>query len=91
MPDEDDDDPRLAAGRRELGAQLRRVREHQDLLLRHVAAEVGTTVGYLSDIERGVRLPSLPVLLRLADTYGVLLVELFVDVYPWGTRTSPRS
>ncbi len=81
----------MVAGRRELGAELRRLRQNRELLLADVATSVGTSVSYLSDIERGERLPSLPLLLRLADAYGVLLVEFFVDRYPWGTRTPPRS
>ena len=88
MPDQED--PRITVGRRELGAELRRLRRHHDLLLRHVAAETGIADTYLSEIERGERLPTLPVLLKLADVYGVLLVELFVDRYPWGSTTPPR-
>jgi DNA-binding XRE family transcriptional regulator len=85
----DQDDPRLIPGRRELGAELRRQRQRCDLLLREVAVQIGMTESYLSDIERGDRLPSLPTLLKLADVYGVLLVEFFVDRYPWGTPTPP--
>ncbi|MGY1683396.1 helix-turn-helix domain-containing protein [Geodermatophilus sp. SYSU D01176] len=88
MPDEDDS--RLITGRSELGAELRRHRQYYDLRLSDVAEQTGLAESYISEIERGAKLPSLPALLKLADAYGVLLVEFFVDRYPWGTDTPPR-
>jgi transcriptional regulator with XRE-family HTH domain len=66
--------------RRELGAALRRHREHQRRTLRSVAADAGVSLGYLSEVERGVKEASSELLAAICRALGVGLPELLVEV-----------
>src|SRR6476620_10920643 len=63
------DDP-VAVGRR-----IRDLREQLGLSLRQVAGP-GCSPGYLSRVERGQRIPSVSVMVDLADKLGVTLEDL---------------
>jgi transcriptional regulator with XRE-family HTH domain len=82
-------DKRLTDGMVLLGVRLREIRKDREERLEDVSAAVGLAVSYLSDIERGTRLPSLAALLGLADHYGALVTDL-LTVYPFGARSRPR-
>lgn len=86
-----DPDPRLEIGRRLLGHRLRDERIRSTLKLSEAAGRAGITTSYLSDVERGRTLPSLPALLALADVYGVLVSDLLQGLYPFGNRRRPRN
>lgn len=60
-----------------LGAKIRRRRRHMDLTLQQVAHEVGLSVGFLSQIERGQSTPSLSSLVSIAQALGTT-VDSFV-------------
>lgn len=47
-----------------------------------MADQVPVTATYLSDIERGLKLPALEVLISIADILNVTLDELLRDVFP---------
>ena len=66
--------------RRELGAVLRRHREEQKRTLRSVAADAGVSLGYLSEVERGVKEASSELLAAICGALGVRLPELLVEV-----------
>ena len=66
--------------RRELGAVLRRHREDQRRTLRAVAADAGVSLGYLSEVERGVKEASSELLAAICRALGVSLPELLVEV-----------
>jgi len=66
--------------RRELGAVLRRHREEQRRTLRAVAAEAGVSLGYLSEVERGVKEASSELLASICGALGVRLPEVLVEV-----------
>ena len=66
--------------RRELGAALRRHREDQRRTLRSVAADAGVSLGYLSEVERGVKEASSELLAAICRALGVRLPELLVEV-----------
>ena len=66
--------------RRELGAVLRRHREEQQRTLRSVAADAGVSLGYLSEVERGVKEASSELLAAICRALGVRLPELLVEV-----------
>ena len=66
--------------RRELGAVLRRHREDQHRTLRAVAADAGVSLGYLSEVERGVKEASSELLAAICRALGVSLPELLVEV-----------
>ncbi|MCP5156667.1 MAG: helix-turn-helix domain-containing protein [Ectothiorhodospiraceae bacterium] len=61
-----------------LGARLRRIRRRAGYTLDQVAERAKVTKGYLSKIERGQATPSIAVVSRLAETYGVGLSEFFM-------------
>ena len=66
--------------RRELGAALRRHREEQQRTLRSVAADAGVSLGYLSEVERGVKEASSELLAAICRALGVRLPSLLVEV-----------
>ena len=66
--------------RRELGAVLRRHREEQHRTLRSVAADAGVSLGYLSEVERGVKEASSELLGAICRALGVRLPEVLVEV-----------
>ena len=51
-----------------------------------LAAEVGATKGYISQLERGVKKPALGTVTRIAEVLGVELVDICVSIpdYPRG-------
>lgn len=85
-----EDDARVAAGRTLLGRSLRERRKSAGVTLREAQARSGVSMSYLSEVERGLRLPTLITLLALADTYGCTVEALLHDVYPFGTTRRPR-
>ena len=66
--------------RRELGSVLRRHREEQKRTLRSVANAAGVSLGYLSEVERGVKEASSELLAAICGALGVGLPEVLVDV-----------
>lgn len=67
----------------DLGGRLRRTRTAANFTLDWAAAKTGLTKGYLSKVERGQATPSIAVLTRLSEAYGVTLAEFFM---PEGER-----
>ena len=60
-----------------LGQQIRALRKAQKLSLTQLAERSGLSIGNLSQIERGVRSPSLRSLQRLSDCLNVPVADLF--------------
>jgi transcriptional regulator with XRE-family HTH domain len=82
--DQDPQELRLADGRAALGAQVRAVRIRRGHANASAFAErAGITRAYLSNIENGHRLPTLDVLLRIADALGTSVSSL-LRTPPWG-------
>lgn len=65
--------------RRQLGAVLRRHRETQHRTLRDVAAAAGVSLGYLSEVERGVKEASSELLASICDALALGLPDLLVE------------
>jgi len=61
----------------EVGQRLRDLRHKKSLSLETVAARTELSVGFLSQIERGLSSPSLRALVTLADVLGVGVAALF--------------
>ena len=61
---------------RHVGARIRALREEGDLTQERLAWECDLDKGYVSQIEAGKRLPSLPVLQALAKRLGVELADI---------------
>ncbi len=62
-----------------VGQRLRQVRESRRITLKEVAARVGISEGFLSQIERGKSTPSLKTLYRVAAVYGMSPGDLLTD------------
>jgi transcriptional regulator with XRE-family HTH domain len=62
---------------REVGARIRALRQAKSLSLETVAGTAGLSIGFLSQIERGLSSPSLKVLAALADALDLSIGALF--------------
>jgi transcriptional regulator with XRE-family HTH domain len=68
--------PRSKAHAR-FGAAAKAIREDKEMTQTEVAQGMGVPATFLSDIERGVRNPSLSTLLALSKALGVKLSKIF--------------
>lgn len=57
------------------GSWLREKRKHASLTLADAAQRAGVSEGFVSKIEKGTKRPSVDVLVRLAQAYGVRPVD----------------
>jgi len=58
------------------GARLREMRIERGLTQPQVAARVGTSASNISDLERGIKVPTLTTVARLADALDCSVSEL---------------
>jgi transcriptional regulator with XRE-family HTH domain len=56
-----------------LSHDLRALRQAKSLTLAQISERIGRSVGWLSQVERGISMPTLGDLRRMADTFGVPL------------------
>jgi transcriptional regulator with XRE-family HTH domain len=68
--------------RKLVGQNFERVRRARGLTQEEMAVRSGFTQGYLSDLERGRRNPTIVSLYELAQALGVEVVELIVETPP---------
>ncbi len=66
-----------------IGAALRRARKACGLTLDASAGQAGVTKGYLSKVETGQAIPSMGVMIRLADIFGIPISDILL---PEGQR-----
>jgi transcriptional regulator with XRE-family HTH domain len=66
----------------DLGRRLRALRNEQGLTLAQLGRRVGLSASYLSQIERGVSMPSLSRLTTIASALGVEIGHFFEDDVP---------
>lgn len=66
--------------RRLLGEVLRRHRQGQGRTLRDVAASARVSLGYLSEVERGVKEASSELLTAVCDALGVSLADVLREI-----------
>lgn len=85
------DETRLTTGRLLLGASLRARRTEAGLQLAELAELAGLSQAYLSDIERGNKLPSLQTLDAIAVSLDTSAAELLHGIYPWGSTQRPAQ
>ena len=64
---------------RRIGVRLRLLRKEQQLTLAVLARRADLSLSYLSAVENGVNLPSLPVLARLTEALNVSIPAVLVD------------
>lgn len=63
-----------------VGPILRAERESLSLTLRDLSAEAGVSLGYLSEVERGLKEPSSEILECILDSLGISIRDLLVEV-----------
>jgi transcriptional regulator with XRE-family HTH domain len=80
--------PLPASVDREVGGRIRALRQAKGLSLETVAGAAGLSIGFLSQIERGLSSPSLKVLAALADALDLSIAALFGAS---GGSTSPEA
>lgn len=85
------DAERQAEMRRALGERLRNLRAESGIVLSDVAAQSGISYNYICDIERGSKMPPLPTLVALCETYGVLVTEALRGLFPFDTDKAEAS
>lgn len=59
-----------------IGQNISKHRKNKKVTSEGLAFEIDTSKGYMSDIENGNRLPSLPMLIQIANTLEVDVSEL---------------
>ncbi|MGP2493038.1 helix-turn-helix domain-containing protein [Mesorhizobium sp. PUT5] len=70
------------AGEHLLAADIRTLRKARGLTLAGIALKLGRSVGWVSQIERGLSIPSLGDLRALADLFGVPVSMFFTNDVP---------
>ncbi len=76
MPRPTPPDDRVIVRRRQVGEQIRRVREHHNLTQQDVCGRSGIDIATYSRIEQGHASPLLDTLIRIADAIGCELADL---------------
>ncbi|HEX7152211.1 MAG TPA: helix-turn-helix transcriptional regulator [Thermoanaerobaculia bacterium] len=61
------------------GKTLRKLRQAKELTQERLAGAAGLTTGYVNTVERGMQVPSLTTILKLAHALGVTPSELLSD------------
>lgn len=61
----------------DIGARIRELRKSKDFSIIELANKVGITNVYLSDIERGNKLPTIPTLQKICSELGTTFSEFF--------------
>lgn len=72
-----------SSGNAALGARLRELRQLRGMKLAALANQSGVSLAYVSEVERGRKLPSLEVLDRLAGALEMSVVEVLDGVSPY--------
>lgn len=63
-----------------LSKKLKIIRKQRGYTLKTLSQKTGLSVSFLSDVERGVTLPSLTTAQKIVDAYGMSLSWLFSGV-----------
>lgn len=61
------------------GATLRRIRVERGLSQERLAEATGLSTNYIGEMERGLKAPGLPVIVRLASALSVSVHDLLAD------------
>ena len=68
------------------GRSLRTLREERQLTQERLAAAANLTTSFVNHVERGMKVPSLTTILKLAHALGVTPSELLSDFTPTAIR-----
>jgi transcriptional regulator with XRE-family HTH domain len=70
------DQPKLGDEGPLFGARLREMRSERGLTQPEIAARIGTSASNISDLERGIKVPTLTTVARLADALDCNVTDL---------------
>ncbi len=70
-------DSEIEKNNRRLGGQIRDLRKSKGITQTHLAQETGRSIGYISQLERGLSSVSIPVLKKISDVLGVNISWFF--------------
>ena len=76
-PRDESGDEALGGIRRDVGAEVRRLRKRRGMSGRALATTVGITPGYVSQMEQGQVMPSVAILLKVCSVFDVGMGDLF--------------
>lgn len=82
---------RIVIGRMTLGRRIRELRTTTGASLGEVSATAGISLSYLSELERGHRLPTLEVLDAVTGALGTTVAGIVQGLYPWDDIPKPAS
>jgi transcriptional regulator with XRE-family HTH domain len=85
------DEPRADAAVREIGAQIRLLRNRAKMTLSDVSAVTGISVSMLSMLERGAAGPSIGTLVAVASALGAHMADLFEGTSTVASPTVRRA
>src|SRR3972149_2149014 len=60
-----------------IGQKIRELRMHQGMKLKELSQKVGVTASFLSQVERGVAVPSIGSLKKISDAFGISITSFF--------------
>ena len=63
-----------------LGEELRQLRQEREMSLRDVASSANISLGYVSEVERGLKEPSSEILFAMCRALGVPLSSVLSEV-----------
>lgn len=63
-----------------IGNNIQKFRKQSEFTSEQLAFEIDTSKGYMSDIENGNRLASLPMLVQIANTLKIDISELLKEI-----------
>lgn len=63
-----------------VGKTIKRLRKEKKISQEKLAEAINSHQVYISEIERGLKIPSIPVLYEMAITFGLSLTELVSDI-----------
>ena len=70
---------------------LKSIRKAKNINLSTLSADIGCTASYLSQIERGLKQPSLSVLRKLSEALNIPMVSLLAPENPEQSPSQDRS
>src|SRR4030043_2351226 len=65
-----------------IGLKIRELRIHQGRKLKELSQKVGVTASFLSQVERGVAVPSISSLKKISDALNMSITSFFDDDQP---------
>ena len=62
-----------------IGRKIKELRMHRGMKLKELSQRVGVTASFLSQVERGVAVPSISSLKKISDAFGISITSFFSE------------